>query len=302
MNITTTIKMNTTRIEPNIITPTNITKRETTAIHLMGRTGNMLYQIACAFAYCKRYDRTLVLPNRNNSWEFHSLLKNFRQFFATGPLDPVDQGEKHYSNFQELPPGKKALRGYFQNEKYFLDFYQEFYDMLYFNLNSTIEYKYPQLDESIFLHIRGGDYRKFPKYHLVELKNYYIDALNFLKSRWNVTDFKVYVSTDDIPFYQSHFRPHFEKMGVNTSSFVIVEENPYNCFQIISKCRKGGICPNSTFCWWASYVNPNPEKIVIYPDEFTMGQKMNGVYSFESYILKSHKKRRLLTKFRKEHR
>jgi hypothetical protein len=37
---------------------------------------------------------------------------------------------------------------------------------------------------------------------------------------------------------------------------------------LMSLCRLGGICSNSTFSWWGGYLNDSPEKRVYFPSEW----------------------------------
>jgi len=55
-----------------------------------------------------------------------------------------------------------------------------------------------------------------------------------------------------------------EEMG----QYILIKNEPdYIDFYLLSLC-KHNICPNSTFCWWSAWLNRNPDKIVIVPNQW----------------------------------
>ena len=47
-------------------------------------------------------------------------------------------------------------------------------------------------------------------------------------------------------------------------------------FYLMVRCFKGGICSNSTYSWWASWLNQNPHKTVFMPSKW-INMNVNGV-------------------------
>jgi hypothetical protein len=134
--------------------------------------------------------------------------------------------------------GTLLFRGYFQRHEYVP---KSFANMLRFN--TSIAEKYPRLEESAFLHIRGGDYLSVPL-HFVDLSQYYKRAIEFYKSR-GVEHF--YVFTNDVAYAES--------IGILEECMTRVEEEEVDSLYLMTQCKKGGICANSSFSWWGGYLN-----------------------------------------------
>ena len=72
----------------------------------------------------------------------------------------------------------------------------------------------------------------------------------------------LYVVTSNKPAFVEQCIP--EEM----ENFVVIKDEPdYIDFYLLSFC-KHNICPNSTFCWWAAWLNQNPSKIIVAPTQW----------------------------------
>jgi hypothetical protein len=97
-------------------------------------------------------------------------------------------------NYQELPKEDNiVLEGYWQSEKYFFDYKREIADILEFERRET---------DYVAVHVRRGDYLKFPDEFPVLSMDYYGNAIAYFKDR-GFKKFKFY--SDDIEWCQRTF-------------------------------------------------------------------------------------------------
>lgn len=113
-----------------------------------------------------------------------------------------------------------------------------------------------QKEESVAIHVRRGDYVQIG----CELPlRYYQKAI--VKAREDIPGAKFYVFSDDLEFAR-------KKMNLDLKNTVFWEdedsESSLNDFFLMSACRNQ-ILANSTFSWWAAYLNKNKCKKIYAP-------------------------------------
>jgi hypothetical protein len=102
------------------------------------------------------------------------------------------------------------------------------------------------------MHIRRTDYLSLSDYHYNQSLNYYNDAYDILNDK----NINVIIFSDDINWCK-------ENMKFNNIHYIENEDNIVDLY-IMSKC-KNNIIANSTFSWWAAWLNENTEKKVFAP-------------------------------------
>ena len=221
---------------------------------LSGGLGNMMFQLAAAYALAKKHNQTLLL-NPNHVGTLHkapmeykdSIFKNIE--LPSKPLEFFKISEESFS-YKPLGSldGNILLDGYFQSYKYFEDCQNEIKDLF----SSKVDSKYDP-KEKVSVHIRRGNYTQLSQHHHNLSISYYLNALEQFPEH----DFLVF--SDDIKWCKEQF------LG---SRFTFVEETTdIEDLYLMSQC-KHNIIANSTFSWWGAFLNTNTSKIVIYPNKW----------------------------------
>jgi hypothetical protein len=240
---------------------------------LYGGLGNQLFQLAAAETIAKQSNRPLYIQELTN-WSTHtkenyfeSIFKHWKQYYygPAGFFVPVREKNfvfKDWKNELEHFKWKVSMDGYFQNWRYVP---KDFCSKLTFD--TSVAKKYPMLTQSVFLHIRGGDYVNH-WLHDVKLDNYYEEAIKLFP------DSHFYVFTNDIEYAKN--KPFMKNIR---HSYVF--ENEVDSLYLMS-IASAGICANSSFSWWGAYINPNrkivmPNKWYNDMDIYTDGYYFNGV-------------------------
>ena len=159
---------------------------------------------------------------------------------------------------------KTYLEGYWQSEKYFVDISQIIRCEFQYKVEQDEKNKRLQnlitSSNAISLHIRRGDYVSDPvinKIHGICNQSYYVRTINTLVKR--VKDPHFFIFSDDMEWVREKFATPFPH--------TLIENNlgkGYEDLRLMSKCQHH-IIANSTFSWWAAWLNPNPNKIVLAP-------------------------------------
>jgi len=124
-----------------------------------------------------------------------------------------------------------------------------------------------QGDDSVAVHVRRGDYLTRPALRVCNL-NYYRKALAFM--RRNLESPRFFVFSDD----HSWCEEHFSEPGVHLVRTRLSDRLPAIDMELMRRCRHQVIA-NSTFSWWAAWLNENPGKIVVAPYKWFNQEAMN---------------------------
>ncbi|CCN35030.1 putative WblA protein [Vibrio nigripulchritudo SO65] len=271
--------------------------KDSRIVKLNGGLGNQMFQFALAFALKKKlnvavkFDTELLDTNRT---EFKLSLERFglivdkltiTEKFKYKGLESCKYRKicNWISNFTTINIHKgyykekergvydrgifdsnvKYIDGYWQNQEYFNDFRSELLNK--FNLNGkvsnhAIQYlkEITSVQNSVSIHVRRGDYLLLDVYRNLTL-DYYSEAIKLV--RITNPDSKFFIFSNDINWCKSNFK------SVDNAIFVDSTVDEFDDMFLMSKC-KTNIIANSTFSWWAAWLNNNSGKIVYCPKKW----------------------------------
>lgn len=158
--------------------------------------------------------------------------------------------------------------GYFHSEKYFSDIRDDL--IKEFSLNIDMNEKNQAILEqikntnSVSLHVRRGDYinnAEVKAFHGTCSLDYYKKAIEHIASKIKNPHF--FLFSDDLNWVIDNLKIDYP--------FTVVDTNDANTgyfdMELMKNC-KHNIIANSSFSWWAAWLNQNPEKIVIAPNHW----------------------------------
>jgi hypothetical protein len=183
---------------------------------------------------------------------------------------------KFYPRFFEQPDNT-YLHGMWQSERFF----EPVSDLLrlHFSFRYPMQRSVAEMMDrirkggpAVAVHFRRGDYVRNPTFNKgigVLGFDYYLRAMALLLERH--PDLTFYVFSDDIDAIERDFRP------VAPCVFVRATQpwHSYDKIRLMSACEHA-IISNSTFAWWAAWLNPNLKKSVVAPDPWFAGGTLDG--------------------------
>jgi hypothetical protein len=224
-------------------------------VQLQGGIGNQMFQVATAYAAAKENKDSLILSASNwaalsgkHPHEYRDTI--FKEFKWTDEhLDyPIYKETDEYSPIKYS--GDIKLYGYFQDPRYF-DKYQKELEQLFFNHdvaqsfleNKSIDMSYfPDLGETIAVHVRRGDYVRLSNMHPPVTTEYISQAIDSICKKKFVE--MIWVFSDDMQWCMDNLRDKRIKF-VETGSDV---QNIY-----MMSIADNHVISNSTYSWWGAY-------------------------------------------------
>lgn len=267
-------------------------------VKLMGGLGNQMFQYALGKAMAKRLETTLKLdldflldrtPRENFVFrdydldvfnlsveralpddispffyqpknKFDKLFSRLKKWWV--PYTAYREAHFHVDPAVFLLSGNIYLEGYWQSAQYFQDIEDEI--RTDFSFRSPIAPTSKQLSDeienknSVCINVRRADFLN-TSFHGVCNMNYFGPAIEFMASR--VVNSHFFVFSDDPEWCLNNFKLPYrftfvghEHKGEKFSSYL----------QLMAQC-KHFIIPNSSFAWWAVWMNQGDEKVVVAP-------------------------------------
>ena len=158
------------------------------------------------------------------------------------------------------------LDGYYQSEKYFREYKADLIQQFTPNYPSEAEYESALAEiqgrEAVAVHVRRGDFLNAqndpnPNHYLLG-EQYYHNALKYVTEHLENPVF--FWFSDDIDWVKQNFgeRENFRFVSLHTKHADIDE-------MMLMKNCKHIIVANSTFSWWASWLNEHKDALHICP-------------------------------------
>lgn len=233
-----------------------------------------LFQVAVGYELAKKHNRILVLLYKKDfepefmKTVFHSF--NYT-YYENINLSTVHVYNNEVNSFDYEPniildKNDYLLNGYFQNKQYIPNDSEVFSIFKNEAICRNLVSQYALLPDSYFIHVHSNT----P--NITDKETYYKEAIDCILSIDENPHF--FIVSDDIPFCDE-----FEIFkGINKT--MIREMDTLNTFYLMSLCQKGGICADSTFSGWASNLNTNSSKTVIFPKKWIqVGYEIQFDYS-----------------------
>ncbi len=169
------------------------------------------------------------------------------------------------------------FRGTWQSELYFKQFAEDIKQQFVFKIPGGKENQnlIKQIADcnAVSIHIRRGDYLSktwYASHGVIENTSYYNDAIELMESK--VYNPRYFIFSDDITWAHENLK---------ISNAIYVNHNTgkksFGDMYLMSLC-KHNIIANSTFSWWAAWLNKFENKIVIAPGEWLNTKDCNELY------------------------
>ena len=242
---------------------------------LKGGLANMMFQVAATYSFSIDYNTNCFFPNLDNmlnylntettfnpdlshAEEYNLIFKKLKKDSPNRNLRTINFPFE-YLDFKIPNNEDIIIDGFFQSEKYFKHNREKILEIFEPDnlIKEIIDRKYEKLliKRTTSIHVRRGDYLRFPNHHPFQGYDYYLNAINELKS-----DTEIFlIFSDDIEWCKNNFK--------GEEYYFIENEKDYIEIYLMSMC-KNNIISNSSFSWWGAWMNKNQNKKVIGPKKW----------------------------------
>ena len=280
-------------------------------VNIIGGLGNQMFQYALAIALQHKYtnEQIKIDISHFNRYRLHNGYELGRIFGVSIPISSykellkvtyyvpwykvsrcirrvlpqrstefIEKRDYVYDNSVFSVKGDCYFEGYWQSSKYFNNCKGDILKAFTFpdisdqdNLRIMDSLK---SSSSVSMHIRRGDYVNAVNYQGICDKDYYLRAIEEVKKRIENPSF--FIFSNDIIWCENNIRPLIKD---NPMTFVVhnTGNNSYKDMQLMSLSR-ACIIANSSFSWWAAYLNKREDRIIIAPKRWVNHCESEDIY------------------------
>ena len=232
-----------------------------------GRLGNQMFQYALLKSISLKNNFMMAIPKQH-----HQLAECFEITSKAYDLDNdkvrrvlqkmykvQEPSFEFHSNILSVSDNTD-LAGNFQTDKYFVDYREvilkefTFKEHIRNKCEPILENLKSSKKQLVSLHIRRGDYVNLQQYHPL------CDVEFYKKAMSHFDNVKFVCFSDDIEWCKEAFNFVDDMWFSNT-------DDPYMDLCLMSMCDHN-IIANSSYSWWAAWLNTNKEKRIIAPKQW----------------------------------
>jgi hypothetical protein len=244
-----------------------------------GRLGNQMFQFASTYGIANKLGYDAAFPIENIEVPSIEQFKDgvTREVYFDLPrifnldenvIKPLDEIKTkyqaqephfHFSNKLFTIPDECDLGGYYQSEKYFIHCQEDVRRLFTFKkeiVNEAKE-KFPKLEyETISIHMRVGDYAGLQDHHPICKPEYYFKSTNHFLDK----NYYFLIFSDDIQYSKNIFG--------QSENILYIDGNTAEVDMCMMSMCNHNIVANSSFSWWAAWLNSNENKKVVAPKKW----------------------------------
>jgi hypothetical protein len=219
--------------------------------------GNQLWQVAATIAHALRNNDNFIFPAWKYEKRFNIPNKHFIDTKKIKHGVTYEEPHFHYSQIPYFP--NMNLYGYFQSYMYWADQGRLILDYL----TPKTAKDSASIEDITSIHVRRGDY-------LIHTGCYNILDMGYYERAMELCNTKKFL----IWWCENNFKGNIFEFSRETDEVID--------FSRMIRCSNN-IIANSSFSWWAAYLNRNKDKVVVAPNRW-FGPKLNPTHDESDLI------------------
>jgi hypothetical protein len=276
----------------------DIDNQDGIVLEFCGGLGNRIWQLTAAIITALKYNKSIYLDKSTCVNHGGTSVDYFSNIFKDIGIDkmtissPFPQHNTYYIQFMISTEAYTIenlnfpilFNQYFQYYPPMKAYETQVRDIFVNNISEyrdKIITKYPDVTNSMFIHIRRGDYLKFPRHPIPPIE-YYQTCLNKYCElcQQSIDDLSIYVFSDDFDWVKSE--PFFMRGKIKPIDL----KDEVETLAFMSLCKKGAICANSSFSWWGAFLGAHSARSPVFvPQNWILEARIDSLFPDEWHVI-----------------